>query len=404
MERERLGLEAKEQAQQQTAAARLGIQQLPGLDREEATRRLEELERQQAVTEDAAEDWRALARQAAARGTQQESQCRTQRQRGRDLLREYLARWPVDQAPAVAPDEDHRPLATWVLKALAELRDTQLARYAREADTALREAEHAFRADFVGRLQESLTQLDGQLRELNHNLRRRPFHGQFYEFVKRPDPDLADVLHWVKLWTPEQGGEVGGLFDPALDPNHPHREAIRRIQTLLMEAGEQQRLDERLADYRYYYHFDVKMTDADGANPELLSRRLGKGSGGEHQSPFYVAIGAALAAAYRLERTQDGGIRGGLALALFDEAFSKLDVQNSVSALGFLDELGLQVVLAAPDEKYGLMCEHMDTIVNVYRDGGNVHIDSDYLKPAARALLSADNPVQRTPDHAPGRP
>ena len=134
-----------------------------------------------------------------------------------------------------------------------------------------------------------------------------------------------------------------------------------------------------------------------------VENERGKGSGGEHQSPFYVAIGAALAAAYRLERDADGAMRGGMALAVFDEAFSKLDVQNSVSALGFLDELGLQVLLAAPDEKYGLMSEHMETIVNVYRDGATVHIDTDYLKSEARVLLTADNPVrQDLPEHEPG--
>lgn len=160
--------------------------------------------------------------------------------------------------------------------------------------------------------------------------------------------------------------------------------------------------DDKLADYRYYYNFDVLMTEAPvldeekdkPQNSEKLSHKLGKGSGGEHQSPFYVAIGAALAAAYRLERGVDNNIRGGMALAVFDEAFSKLDVQNTVNALGFLDELGLQVLLAAPDEKYGIMSEHMDTIINVYRDGATVYVDAEYLKHAAHELLAADNPVK----------
>ena len=276
-----------------------------------------------------------------------------------------------------------------------------------EADNVLREAEHAFRADFVGKLQENLQLLEESRKELNRNLRHRPFHGQYYSFVKQPEPDLKQVLDWVLAWTPEQGSDVGGLFDAVEDPNHPHREAIARVRNLLMEAaggeGRGTGWDERLADYRQYYHFDVRMSDDKdgGGNPELLSRRLGKGSGGEHQSPFYVAIGAALAAAYRIERDQDGAYRGGMALAVFDEAFSKLDLQNTVSALGFLDELGLQVLLAAPDEKYGQIAEHMDTIVNVYRDGGGVHIDAEYIKPEARRALAADNPVIR-PDGRPG--
>jgi uncharacterized protein YPO0396 len=199
------------------------------------------------------------------------------------------------------------------------------------------------------------------------------------------------------------------LFDAAADPNHPHRDAIRRVRDLLMEAasveGKAGGWDERLADYRQYYHFDVRMSDDSegGGNPELLSRRLSKGSGGEHQSPFYVAIGAALAAAYRIERRQDGGLHGGIALAVFDEAFSKLDLQNTVSALGFLGELGLQVILAAPDEKYGQIAENVDTIVNVYRDGGSVYIDTEYIKPEARLALAADNPVLRV-DPKPAQP
>ena len=284
---------------------------------------------------------------------------------------------------------------------LTQVRETQLARYVTEADNALREAEFAFRADFVGKLQENLQTLEESRRELNRSLRSRPFHGQYYSFVKQPAPDLKDILDWVLAWSPEQGGDVGGLFDAASDPNHPHRAAIARVRDLLMEAaggeGRTGGWDERLADYRQYYHFDVRMSDdkEGGGNPELLSRRLGKGSGGEHQSPFYVAIGAALAAAYRIERDQDGRPRGGMALAVFDEAFSKLDLQNTVSALGFLDELGLQVLLAAPDEKYGQIAEHVDTIVNVYRDGGSVHIDTEQIKAAARQALAADNPVPR---------
>ncbi len=386
-------VEDKEAELQGIAEARRRVEQTPGLDADQATQRLGELEDEQLFEGGEADAWRAVSQQAAGRAVRQEKECRSNRQKARDALSEYFARWPSEAAPPFAVEDGHRPMAAWVVGALTDLRETQLARYTREAETALREAEHAFRADFVGRLQENLAQLEEQLKELNRNLRRRPFHGQYYHFIKKPAPEFAAIVRWVETWTPEQGGDVGGLFDAAHDPNHPHREAIHRIQTLLMEAGEREGLDERLADYRHYYHFDVKMADADGGNPELLSRRLGKGSGGEHQSPFYVAIGAALAAAYRLERSPEGKITGGMALAVFDEAFSKLDVQNTVSALGFLDELGLQVILAAPDEKYGLMSEHVDTIVNVYRHGATVHIDTDYIKPAARALLAADNPV-----------
>ncbi|WP_058555931.1 SbcC/MukB-like Walker B domain-containing protein [Thiohalocapsa sp. ML1] len=401
-------------AQAEAAAAQRSLlQQTDGFDAQLAAERLEQLQTQALFQNENADAWRALGAEAQRRAGTQESTANKARERARDALNEYLHRWSAEDRPAVLGGDDHRARSAWVATELTRVRDTQLARYETEAETALREAEFAFRADFVGKLQESFGLLDEQLKELNRNLRNRPFHGQYYHFTKQPEPDLKDVLAWVQAWSPEQGGDVGGLFDAANDPSHPHREAIARVRSLLMEAGGADPAagsvadragagragrdwHERLSDYRSYFHFDVRMSDRrdGGGNPELLSRRLGKGSGGEHQSPFYVAIGAALAAAYRIERDAAEGLRGGMALAIFDEAFSKLDVQNSAAALGFLDGLGLQVLLAAPDEKYGQIAEHVDSIVNVYRDGGDVHIDTERIKPEARRALAADNPLR----------
>ena len=64
----------------------------------------------------------------------------------------------------------------------------------------------------------------------------------------------------------------------------------------------------------------------------------------------------------------------------------------------FLRDLGMQVLLAAPNEKYAILAEEVDTIVSVYRDGGAVSVEPEYLKPAARELLARDNPFKH-PGH-----
>lgn len=384
------------------ADERSDIQAMAAFDARLAAEKLDELSSQEIFSDESVESLRALSDKATSLAGTSESRVRNLRSSAREELAGYWSAWGTENRPISGSFDDHLPLAAWVVSELRQIQETQLSQYVREAENALRQAEHAFRADFVGKLQENLHLLDDQLKELNRNLKNRPFHGQYYRFIKTPESDVKEVLDWVLDWKPEQGGDVGGLFDAADDPNHPHSKAIARVRNLLMEAADADgksggEWESRLADYRNYYHFDVRMSDEkDGSgNTELLSRRLGKGSGGEHQSPFYVAIGAALAAAYRIEREENGGFRGGMGVAAFDEAFSKLDLQNTVSALGFLDELGLQVLLAAPDEKYGQIAEHVDTIVNVYRDGPVVHIDTEYIKPAARQVLASDNPVVR---------
>ncbi len=393
--------------QAETESSRLGdersaVQAMAAFDAQLAAEKLDELSSQEMFADESVETLRALSDKAISLAGASESRVRNVRSSAREELAEYWSAWGTENRPLSGSFDDYRPLATWVVSELRQIQETQLSQYVKDAEDALRQAEHAFRADFVGKLQENLYLLDDQLKELNRNLKNRPFHGQYYRFIKTPENDVKEVLDWVLDWKPEQRGDVGGLFDAADDPNHPHSKAIARVRNLLMEAADADgkgsgEWEARLADYRNYYHFDVRMSDEkDGSgNTELLSRRLGKGSGGEHQSPFYVAIGAALAAAYRIEREENGGFRGGMGIAAFDEAFSKLDLQNTVSALGFLDELGLQVLLAAPDEKYGQIAEHVDTIVNVYRDGPVVHIDTEYIKPAAREVLASDNPAVR---------
>jgi len=402
LDRDQAKFKQAEEKSSLIAEQRNEIQVRPGYDAQLASEKYDELSSQEMFSDESVDSLMVLKGKAETHANTNETKVRTLRTQAREALAEYWSAWGTENRPMTGSFDDYLPLATWVVRELTQIKETQLAQYVKEAENALRQAEHAFRSDFVGKLQENLNLLDDQLRELNRNLKNRPFHGQYYRFIKNPESDVKQVLDWVLDWKPEQGGDVGGLFDAAGDPNHPHSSAIARVRNLLMEAAGSDGKsggdwESRLADYRNYYSFDVRMSDdKEGkGNTELLSRRLGKGSGGEHQSPFYVAIGAALAAAYRIERDESGGFRGGMGIAVFDEAFSKLDLQNTVSALGFLDELGLQVLLAAPDEKYGQIAENVDTIVNVYRDGANVHIDAEYIKPATRKILASDNPVLR---------
>ncbi|WP_271519178.1 SbcC/MukB-like Walker B domain-containing protein [Bradyrhizobium sp. CCBAU 53380] len=97
-------------------------------------------------------------------------------------------------------------------------------------------------------------------------------------------------------------------------------------------------------------------------------QRRGTGSGAEQDVPIYVAIGASLAAVYGSAERR-AGKPAGFELAMFDEAFSKMDGKNQRQMMSFYKNLGLQFVIAAPLEKCVAVLEHMDTIVEVDRIG-----------------------------------
>ena len=120
-------------------------------------------------------------------------------------------------------------------------------------------------------------------------------------------------------------------------------------------------------------------------NRTTLSSRALRGSGGEAQAPFYVAIAASLASAY-YPGDRPGDENPGLGLCLLDEAFSKLDVRNSQALVDLYGAWGLQLLIAAT--------EVMDTIVTVYKsaDLKAVRIESEHPLEAAKRALAGINP------------
>ncbi|QRV24091.1 SbcC/MukB-like Walker B domain-containing protein [Marinomonas foliarum] len=273
------------------------------------------------------------------------------------------------------------------------LSETELAKYAKRAELARREAEETFRSDYVSKLKDSLDQVAHIIRELNHSLKRRPFNQEIYQFRYYPNGDMKDILDLVERFSAQDQANVGGLFDPNLSDDPDHARAIESIQELISDDEKQQ----DLADYRKFYNFEVDILDADGNKKTTLSQRIQTGSGGEHQIPFYLAIAAALSTTYRLHETMDGEIVGGFSLAMFDEAFNKIDMVKTSTCMGFMKDIGLQVIAAAPDDKRAVMAANMDTIISVWREGGAVSIDVAYPKEKGQTLLNGQVETLPTP-------
>ena len=267
------------------------------------------------------------------------------------------------------------------------LNDTELAKYAKRAELARREAEETFRSDYVSKLKDSLDQVALIIKELNHSLKRRPFNHEVYQFRYYPNGDMKDILDLVAKFSSMDQANVGGLFDPEQTGDPEHAKAIALIQELITDDEKQK----DLADYRKFYNFEVDILDLEGQKKTTLSQRIQTGSGGEHQIPFYLAIAAALSTTYRLHETMEGDIVGGFSLAMFDEAFNKIDMAKTSTCMGFMRDIGLQVIAAAPDDKRAVMAANMDTIISVWREGGAVSIDVAYPQQRGQALLSGDH-------------
>ncbi|MBA4501238.1 SbcC/MukB-like Walker B domain-containing protein [Marinobacterium marinum] len=342
----------------------------------------------------------------AAKRAQSEIQLHEKKKNAvRDAVAQYKARYhggglSHQELDNISAESSHEDLEFYVNKTVQALRDSELAEYTKRAERARLEAETAFRSDFVAHLNDQINKIKDLIRELNSHLKNRPFHQEMYSFEMMPNPELKDILELVEAYTRLDQANVGTLFDIQHQGDNDHREALNKIHDVLSDEGE----SSLLQDYRNFYNFELVVKDLEGNRKTTLTQRIKTGSGGEHQVPFYVAMAAALGATYRLKEGGDGRPVGGLSLSVFDEAFNKLDSENTVTSLGFMSDLGLQTIIAAPDEKYSLLSSCMDTIINVCRDGRVVDLDVEFPTELGKALLASDHPYKVLAAEAEGAP
>jgi uncharacterized protein YPO0396 len=130
------------------------------------------------------------------------------------------------------------------------------------------------------------------------------------------------------------------------------------------EAREVKTELEARADYREYFRYDLKILHADGSY-SLYDRVSGDKSGGETQTPYYVAI---LASMYRLYRSRATDGRPVCGIVLLDEAFGKMDEARICATLAYARKLELQLVLATPKERSELVAPHVERTLLIHKD------------------------------------
>ena len=168
-------------------------------------------------------------------------------------------------------------------------------------------------------------------------------------------------------------GPLWQLLDSGLEPTDPLMAAvqggdIQRAKEELMRAvdapDEGDDRARRLLDYRNYHQYDLEMVPADkpDAPPISLGRSGRNLSGGENQAPFFISMLAAFRRVYdRGDRSSNRSQQ--LGLVLMDEAFSKLSGDGIEDCLALARSFQLQLIMAFPPERLGVMVPHAQTVV-----------------------------------------
>jgi uncharacterized protein YPO0396 len=85
-----------------------------------------------------------------------------------------------------------------------------------------------------------------------------------------------------------------------------------------------------------------------------------------------------------------------MGLALFDEAFSKMDPSNQKRMIDYFGDIGLQPIIAAPMSGSTALMTRMDTVNEVWRHGDHGDIESRHPSQRLREEVEKRDPSELT--------
>lgn len=257
----------------------------------------------------------------------------------------------------------------------AKLAGSELPAYAEKIAQARTAAEEEFKNHFIFKLQENIRLARQEFETLNRVLKGIPFGQDHYQFVCVPD---RAYKHFYDMIMDDFAMEGFTLF--SLDFRERYGETMDELFRLILDVAEERQAEniKRYTDYRTYLEFDIKIHHA-GGETSSFSKVAKEKSGGETQTPFYVAMIASFLQLYRPKQTPHS-----LRLLMFDEAFNRMDADRAENTLQFIRRLGLQVLAAAPTDKCEIIAPHVETTLLALRDGDRAWLE-DYHQVLAAA-------------------
>lgn len=298
--------------------------------------------------------------------TRYENDYQSAEMRSRDQLREAKQAYSLRYDFGYDDDEN----AARYLAERDKLVQSELPQFEARIEEQRARAEQELVENFIHRLREQIEEARQQLAYLNATLVHLKFGGERFEFISQPAAALREVYDMVM-------DSHNILGDSLFESNF--RQKHQKGWDLLFErltahgpdaAGALDIEMRQLQDYRNYLEYDIRIHYPNG-DRALLSKINAKKSGGETTTPFYVAMAASFAQAYRLNQPRPSDT---IRLAMFDEAFGKMDTARTASALRFMRETGLQVLLATPPDKSGALLEFVDCVRTVVRKNNHAFV------------------------------
>lgn len=236
-----------------------------------------------------------------------------------------------------------------------ELSKHDLIRCEEKLEDARNDCELEFKENFLSKMRENIETARDIFSGLNRSLKEIKYGHDSYRFLLKSN-SLKQGLYEMITSDMNIGGET--LFSSFFEEQY-HEEMEDLFSKLTESDMTGDAILQEYTDYRGYLDYDIEVNS--NGKPQLFSKIYGEKSGGETQTPYYVAIAASFAQMYSLGES--------IRIIILDEAFDKMDDERIASMMRFFKDQNFQVILATPPAKMEIIGEYVDDIFVVYREG-----------------------------------
>jgi uncharacterized protein YPO0396 len=220
-----------------------------------------------------------------------------------------------------------------------------------------------FRESFLAKMKEKIEDAVKIIDNLNKSLDGIYYGEETYKFKIEGNKEKMSLY---KMIMSESNVEGYTLFSSLLEEDY-RAEMDEFFEKIRLSEDDDSKIAEEFVDYRNYLQYDIISINKSGVK-KRLSDNIGHTSGGETQTPCYVALAASFAQAYDVD---DDSIR----IIMIDEAFNKMDDEKSFGLLKFLFEQNFQLIIATPRDKVATIGDFVDRINVVIKEGGRSTVE-----------------------------
>lgn len=237
-----------------------------------------------------------------------------------------------------------------------KLISSDIIKYEEDLKKAKDNCQLEFRESFLARLKENIENAKLEFKNLNTALRDIYYGEDSYKFELAHNKKKESIYQMITSKNNEAGFN---LWTSSFDDEYKEEmEDLFAKLTAYDDKGE--KVLAEYTDYRSYLDYDIIVEKKDGT-VQRFSKIYGEKSGGETQTPYYVAIAASFVQLYKLGDT--------IRIIMLDEAFDKMDDNRIGSMMDFFNSQNFQIILATPPSKIEIIGEKVDTILMAMREG-----------------------------------